>query len=131
MPTSTAQPGLVARLSQWSLALFFVLAGTLHFLFTAHYVAIMPPWLPAQHALVIVSGLFEIAGGVGLLINPCRRQAGLGLIALCLAVLPANVQMLLNAQADNASTGWLALLWLRLPLQGLLIVWIWRVSQRD
>lgn len=122
---------MTGRLSRYSLALFFVVAGALHFLFTAQYMAIMPPWLPEHQALVVVSGVFEIAGGVGVLISRSRRLAGLGLIALCLAVLPANVQMLLDAQAANASAGWLALLWLRLPLQGLLIAWIWRVSQRQ
>jgi len=121
---------MIGRLSRYTLALLFIVAGVLHFLYTAQYMAIMPPWLPGHRTLVLVSGVFECAGGIGLLISSSRRLAGIGLIALCLAVLPANVQMLLNAQADYASTGWLALLWLRLPLQGLLIVWIWRVSQR-
>jgi len=122
---------MIGRLSRYSLALFFIVAGALHFLFTAQYMAIMPPWLPEHRALVVVSGILECAGGVGVLISCSRRLAGLGLIALCLAVLPANVQMLLDAQAANASTGWLAMLWLRLPLQGLLIAWIWNVSQRQ
>jgi uncharacterized membrane protein len=51
------------------------------------------------------------------------------LIPLCLAVLPANVQALLNAQAAHASAMWLTLLWMRLPLQILLIVWIWRATR--
>jgi uncharacterized membrane protein len=51
------------------------------------------------------------------------------LIALCLVVLPANVQMLLNAQAAHASTLWLTLLWARLPLQILLVAWIWQATR--
>lgn len=114
------------------LGLFFVVAGVLHFVFMPSYVAVMPPWLPWHRALVIVSGLCEIAGGLGVLWPRTRRWAGYGLIALCVAVLPANVQMLLDAQAAPAayvSTVWLALLWLRLPLQGLLMFWIWRATR--
>jgi uncharacterized membrane protein len=70
-----------------------------------------------------------MAGGLGVRWHATRRWAGFGLIALCLAVLPANVQMLLNAQAAHASTLWLTLLWLRLPLQILLIAWIWHATR--
>jgi uncharacterized membrane protein len=119
-------------MSRWLLAFFFVSAGVLHFLFMPNYVSVMPPWLPWHRALVIISGLCEIAGGLGVLWLVTRGCAGYGLIALCVAVLPANVQMLLDAHAAPAacaSTVWLGLLWLRLPLQGLLIFWIWRASR--
>ena len=111
------------------LAVFFIVAGCLHFIYPAHYMKVMPPWLPAHLTLVLVSGGFEIAGGVGVLIPTVRRMAGLGLILLSLAVLPANVQMLLNAQAEGVGIGGLVLLVLRLPLQFLLIYWIWRATQ--
>ncbi|MGY3040180.1 putative membrane protein [Rhodanobacter sp. TND4EL1] len=117
-------------LPRWLLALFFVVAGMLHFLFIANYMAIMPAWLPWHRALVVISGLCEVAGGLGVLWHATRRWAGYGLIALCVAVLPANVQMLLNAQAAHASGGWLTLLWMRLPLQILLIAWIWHATRR-
>jgi uncharacterized membrane protein len=58
-----------------------------------------------------------------------QHWAGLGLVALSLAVLPANVQMFLNAQVDGVSATWLALLLLRLPLQLLLIWWIWHATR--
>jgi len=90
---------------------------------------IMPAWLPWHRALVVVSGLCEMAGGLGVLWHATRRWAGYGLIALCLAVLPANVQMLLNAQAAHASALWLTLLCVRLPLQILLIGWIWHATR--
>ena len=109
--------------------MFFIVAGVLHFIFPANYVQVMPPWLPAHLTLVWVSGGFEIAGGVGVLIPGLRRWAGIGLILLSLAVLPANVQMLLNALADGTAMVWLVLLLLRLPLQLLLIYWIWRATQ--
>ena len=117
--------------SRLLLALFFVAAGTLHFVFMPSYVAIMPPWLPAPRLLVIISGLCEIAGGVGVCWQRTRRWAGYGLIALCLAVLPANVQMLQDARLAGAPALWLAALWLRLPLQLLLIAWIWRATRRS
>lgn len=112
------------------LAAFFVIAGVLHFVFTPNYMKIMPPWLPWHAMLVIISGVCEIAGGVGVLWHRTRRWAGYGLIALCLAVLPANVQMLLNAQATGASVLWMAALWVRLPMQLLLIAWIWRATRQ-
>jgi uncharacterized membrane protein len=119
------RPGM----SQWLLALFFVTAGVLHFVFPASYVSIMPPWLSWHAALVAVSGACEIAGGLGVLVVWTRQFAGIGLIALSLAVLPANVQMLLNAHAADASSWWQALLVVRLPLQFLLIYWIWRATR--
>ena len=118
------------RLSQWLLTLFFVTAGVLHFLFTPSYMKIVPAWLPWHRALVVISGLCEIAGGLWVLRRSTRNWAGYGLIALCLAVLPANVQMLLDAQATGASALWLTLLWVRLPLQCLLIAWIWQATRQ-
>ena len=115
-------------LSRSLLGAFFIIGGLLHFVFPARYAAIMPPWLPAHEALVLISGACEIAGGLGVLAPSTRRVAGWGLIALSIAVLPANLQMLLNYQAAGAPAWQQALLWLRLPLQGLLIWWIWRAA---
>ena len=115
--------------SRWMLAVFFVVAGVLHFIFPANYMQVMPSWLPAHLSLVLISGGLEIAGGLGVLLARTRRLAGIGLILLSIAVLPANVQMLLNAQAAGSALGVQALLILRLPLQLLLIYWIWRATQ--
>ena len=115
--------------SRAMLAVFFIVAGCLHFIFPANYMKVMPTWLPAHLTLVLISGGFEIAGGIGVLIRPLRRMAGIGLILLSLAVLPANVQMLLNALADGTALLGVVLLVLRLPLQLLLIYWIWRATQ--
>jgi len=89
----------------------------------------MPPWLPAPDRLIALSGVAELLGGAGLLYQPSRRAAGWGLILLLLAVFPANVQMLLNYQRHGVAWWGALLLWLRLPLQGLLIWWVWRASQ--
>lgn len=116
-------------LPRYALALFFGVAGLLHFMFPAAYAGIMPPWLPAPLLLVYVSGACELAGGIGLLPARTRRLAGAGLIALSLAVLPANVQMLLNARAAGDPAWQQALLLARLPLQAALIWWIWKVGR--
>jgi uncharacterized membrane protein len=113
------------------LAIFFIVAGCLHFVFPASYMKIIPPWLPWPFALVAISGIAEIAGGLGVLFQRARRLAGYGLILLSLAVLPANVQMLLNAHAAGSGLLWQTLLFMRLPLQLVLIFWIWRATQRQ
>lgn len=113
----------------WILAALFVASGVLHFLHPAPYIRIVPPWLPAAPLLVLISGAAEVVGGVGLLFAPTRRIAGIGLILLLLAVWPANFQMLLNARASDASPATEAILWLRLPLQVLLIAWVWRATR--
>lgn len=116
------------RASRRLLAAFFAVGGALHFVFTTAYVRIIPPWLPAPHALVLISGLCELGGGLMVLYAPLRRVAGMGLIALAIAVWPANLQMLLGAHAAHAALGWQTLLFARLPLQALIILWIWRAT---
>ena len=107
----------------------FVVAGTLHFVFPGYYRLIVPPYLPSPAALVAISGVAEIAGGLGLLLPRFRRSAGVGLILLLIAVLPVNLEML-QRHRMSGGPGWQeVLLWLRLPLQGILIWWTWRVSR--
>ncbi len=110
------------------LAVFFVVAGANHFVNSAFYVKIMPPYLPWHLALVYVSGAFEIALGALLLWPAWSRLAAWGLIALLLAVFPANLHMALNTDLFPEVSP--VLLWLRLPLQGVLIAWAWRYSGR-
>lgn len=112
------------------LALAFITAGVLHFLKPEPYLAIMPPWLPSHALLVQISGVAELAGGIGLLVERWRRAAGIGLMVLLIAILPANVQMLLNYQARGAPAGEIMLLWLRLPLQLVLMGTVWWVGVR-
>ena len=107
------------------LALFFVAAGINHFVHPAFYVRIVPPWLPAHALLVQVSGIFEILGGIGVLLPATRRFSGIGLIALLVAVFPANLQMALHPELYADITGAPAL-YIRLPLQLVLIAWVWR-----
>ena len=88
----------------------------------------MPDWIPAHALMVAISGVAEIIGGVGVLFVRTRRAAGIGLILLLFAVFPANIQMLLNGIHDAKPWWYLAALWIRLPLQPLMVWWILRVS---
>ena len=125
---TTWQARLASRPSRLLLAVFFVTAGILHFIFPDAYIAVMPPWLGWHAALVVISGVAECAGGLGVLMPAARRWAGWGLLALCLAVLPANVQMLIDAVGVGKPAWIIALLVVRLPLQSLLMGWIWRAT---
>ncbi len=108
---------------RWLLTVFMVAAGLNHFIAPAPYVAIMPRALPWHLALVYLSGVAEIAGGLGLILPATRRLAAWGLIALLIAVLPANVNMAVHhlPLGGRAVPTWL--LWARLPLQLVLIGW--------
>ena len=114
--------------SRMLLGLNFIVAGALHFRAPDAYEQIMPSFLPRHRELVYLSGVLEIAGGLGLFAKPTRRVAGIGLILLLVAVWPANLQMLLDARAAEKPVWWVAFLWARLPLQLVLIAWVWRAS---
>ena len=112
------------------LSALFVFAGIMHFVIPLSYVAITPRWVPYPLELVYFSGIAEIVGGLALLVPTLRKAAGIGLIVLLIAVFPANVQMLSAAIMSNAPAFYLALLFLRLPLQPVLIVWVYRSAVR-
>ena len=110
------------------LALLFLAAGVLHFLYPARYAEIIPPFLPYPMALVYISGAGEFLGGCGVLIERVRRWAGIGLIALLIAVFPANIYMLAKEWHTHGWTSFTLILILRLPLQFLLIWWVSRAT---
>lgn len=104
-----------------ALSALFLFAGAAHFTHTRGFERIVPPMLPAARTLVYVSGIFEILGALGILVPATRTVAGWGLVALLVAVFPANIYM---AQAgikfgNFPSQPWMA--WARLALQPLLI----------
>lgn len=112
----------------FALAAIFIAAGVMHFVIPLWFDRIVPTWIPDARMATLLSGVAEIAGGVGLLIPATRRAAGWGLFALLLAVFPANVNMLQLARAAHESPGYIAALWVRLPLQPLLMWWVWRAA---
>ncbi|GAA4501540.1 DoxX family protein [Hymenobacter ginsengisoli] len=129
-PDPTAAPAREPASRRWlryGLALLFVSAGVLHFIRPVVFERIVPPALPAPRLLVLLSGVAEVAGGLGLLLPASRRWAGWGLLALLVAVFPANVYMV--GLADELHLpAWV--LWARLPLQPLLMWAVWRAALR-
>ena len=110
----------------WGMGGSFVAIGVHHFVDPAPYLKIMPSALPWHLGLVYVSGFFEIAGGLGLVIPRTRRWAAWGLIALLIAVYPANINMLVNDIYLDGMPQSRALLWARMPLQfvmGFAVAW--------
>ncbi len=117
------------RLSRWLLGVAFIGAGINHFLNSEFYTAIMPPYIPYHLKIVYLSGILEILGGLGILVPKTQRWAGYGLIALLLAVFPANIYMAMNSELfKNIAPAWA--LYLRLPLQFILIAWVyWSIDE--
>ena len=111
------------------LSAFFLVTGVMHFVNPTPFVQIVPSYLPAPLLLVYLSGFFEVAGAIGLLLPRWRSLAGWGLIALLLAVLPANIFMLTDHPylMGRPVPAWI--LWLRLPLQFVLMYLIWLCSR--
>ena len=100
------------------------MGGVAHFVKPEMYVQMIPPMLPVPLALVYVSGVFEILGGVGVLVERTRVVAGWGLIALLIAVFPANIYMALEPGVVEGSPDNPLIWWLRLPLQLVFVLWV-------
>ena len=115
--------------ARFVLAAFVITSGVLHFATPAFFISIVPPYLPSPRALVALSGVAEIAGGVGLLLPATRRLAGIGLVLLFIAVFPANVHMAMHHLPMNGRPVAPALLWARLFLQPVFIAWAWWCSR--
>jgi uncharacterized membrane protein len=105
----------------------FITTGILHFVRTQTYEQIVPDYLPAHHEVVLLSGAAEIAGGIGVAFARTRAIAGVWLAALLVVVFPANLHMAVNSERFGSIAP--TLLWARLPLQGALIWWAWRVTR--
>jgi uncharacterized membrane protein len=119
-------------LGRWRIAglalvfVWFLVGGIAHFVATEIEMRIVPPWVPWPRAAVLVSGVLEMLGAVGLLWRPTRRAAGIGLFLLTLAVTPAHVYMLQRPELFDVPYWALVL---RLPLQvALLAVIAWSTA---
>ncbi|NJN88473.1 MAG: DoxX family membrane protein [Leptolyngbyaceae cyanobacterium SL_7_1] len=106
------------------LAIAIIIVGITHFTKPEEYAKIVPPPLP-PYAMVYLSGVFEILGGIGLAIPLVSVAAAWGLVALFIAVFPANVYQALNSIAIEGIPHHPLLYWVRLPFQAVLIAWAW------
>ena len=121
------------RVALFVVFFWFFFGGLAHFALTDLEVRIVPPQIPDPRDVVLITGILELAGAFGLLLPWTRRAAGWGLFLLTLAVTPANIYMLHVHDQFPQVPVWL--LWLRLPLQ-LVLLWLilwgsrWRVDRR-
>jgi uncharacterized membrane protein len=119
--------------SQRALAAFFTFAGIMHFVIPRQYEAIVPAYIPMSPKLAVeVSGVAEIAGGLAVIPPAGRSIARWWLLALLVAVFPANVHMAVSPEQVRGLDldrvpRWA--LWARLPLQPLAMVWVWRATR--
>jgi uncharacterized membrane protein len=118
--------------SRAALAAFFAYAGTMHFVKPRFFEAIVPPSVPGKRETVIVSGVAEIAGAVAVLHPASRRFGRWWLLGVLLAVFPANIHMAVNPEQIKGLDlkripRWM--LWARLPLQPLAMLWVWRATR--
>ena len=119
--------GLWKKLVLFGLAVFFVYFGIDHFINPNFYLSIMPPSFPLHEEAVYISGFFEIAGGIGVLIPRFRKIAGWGLVALLIAVYPANIYMAISPEAFPDIP--IEMLYFRLALQFLFFYWAYSVTR--
>jgi uncharacterized membrane protein len=117
------------RLGRVLMSALYLAAGAGHFIVTRAYMKSMPDYLPAHHELVLISGVAEIAGGIGILYPPTRRAAAWGIILLLIVVLPANLWMAQHPERFPSIPLWI--LWLRIPLQLPLIWWAFQYTKPE
>ena len=121
---------MLSKISTVILALFFTVAGAYHFISPETYLPLMPSYLPWHMELIYLSGAAEIIGGIGICFRISRRLAGWWLIAVLIAVFPANLHMLINHVPIGGKSVAPWIYWVRLPLQGLLIGWVYATCVR-
>lgn len=124
---------MVKQLLLWVMAAFYAMAGVLHFRAPEFFVRIMPAYLPWHLELVYLSGAIEILLAALLVVPATCRLGAWGTVALLVAVFPANLNMALNDIRPDGPLGPPTTLglWLRLPVQGVLIAWAWWYTRAD
>ena len=111
-------------------AVAIIVVGITHFIVPEQYARIVPPQLPYPFELVYISGFFEILGGIGLVIPFVSVAAAWGLIALYIAVFPANINMAVNSIPIDGIPHIPWLYWARLPFQAVLIAWAYWYTRK-
>lgn len=117
------------QISKYVLGGLFILAGINHFVMPAFYLQIMPPYLPAPLLLIYLSGFLEIGFGAALLMPKFSRRAAWGIVLLLIAVYPANIYMAMNTDLFPDVNP--LIIFLRLPLQFVLIAWAFWFTRKD
>lgn len=110
------------------MALIYVAAGVYHFVNPKLYMKIMPTYLPYHLQLIYISGVIEIVLGILLIPEGTRSIAAWLIIAMLIAIFPANIQMAINFWQKNSPSLWMAIA--RLPLQGVLIWMAWLYTKK-
>lgn len=105
------------------MGIFYIFAGLYHFINAEFYKKMIQNFLPYPLEIIYLSGLIEILLGIAVCISQTRSIASIGIIMLLVAVFPANINMALHPEMWHYSP---TMLYLRLPLQGLLIYWAWQ-----
>lgn len=114
------------RILLWVMAIFYILAGVMHFARPDYYRPMMPPYLPWHDFLIYLSGFAELGLGIAVLIPSIRPLAAWGIILLLVAIFPANLHIALhNVPVFGAAEGAGIGNWIRLPFQAVLIAWAW------
>jgi len=117
------------NVSRWLQAAFYVVAGANHFINPQFYLPMMPEFLPAPDLLHKLAGVLELIGGVGLLFPRYERRAAWLLIAILIAIFPANLSVALQNGAPMGISS--AVAWIRLPFQLLFIAWAWWHTRQE
>lgn len=108
------------------MGILYVLAGINHFLRPDFYLKMLVGFLPYPNELNIISGAIEIVLGIGVMLPQTKKISAWGIILLLVAIFPANINMALHASEWNFTA---AMLYLRLPIQFLLIWWAYRYTK--
>lgn len=108
------------------MAAFYILAGVMHFVKPGFYRPMMPPNIPAPDLMIVLSGIAELGLGAALFVPEVRLLAVWGVVALLVAVWPANIHMALNPKNFPKLKPFL--LWVRVALQVPLILWAYRYT---
>lgn len=112
------------------LSVALIVVGITHFVKPEEYAKIVPPQFGDKFAMVYISGFFEILGAVGLLIPFVSVAAAWGLIALFIAVFPANIYQAIHSIPIEGIPHHPLLYWFRLPFQAVFIAWAWWYTRK-
>ena len=123
MNSSSALQWSRTRLAiRWAMIVLYVAAGILHLYIPAPFLQITPRWVPFPEAVVVLTGIVEMLGAIGLMLHSTRKAAGIGLALYSVCVFPANIN---HAMQDLTSAdeglGW----WYHAPRLAVQPVLVW------